>query len=190
MHEQVRASIIDVLERHRPLLAIAFRQRAKFEGWLKFELAACAEQRGATSVCVEATSQDPAVASRRRSDVAFHFDHVRYDVELKTPNSNWRLPGVDNVTRPITKNIADIVLDARKLSASADHGIVAFVLFPIPSGDARWHEYLERVSTTLKMQLSTVDHTAQITIPLSEAYGADAVVCCFDVRPNRTDAAA
>lgn len=70
MHEHVRGWIVDVLARHQPLLAIAFRQRAKFEGWLKFELAACAEESGATSVCVETASEDHTVTTRCRSDLA------------------------------------------------------------------------------------------------------------------------
>lgn len=77
-----------MLEQHRPLLAIAIRQRAKFEGWLKFELALFAEQHGATSVEVEAPS-----GSGSRSDLTFLYDGKRYDVELKTANTNWRMNG-------------------------------------------------------------------------------------------------
>jgi hypothetical protein len=182
MHEHLRSWIVDILARHQPLLAVALRQRAKFEGWLKFELAACAEQNGATSVCVEASSEDQAVGTGCRADLSFHFEEARYDVELKTPNCNWRLPGVRNLTRPITKNIAEIVLDARKLSASTNHGLVAFVLFPIPPGDVRWHEYLQRISTSLETPLSPAEHTTQLTLRLSEPHVADAVVCCFEVR--------
>jgi hypothetical protein len=184
MHEQVRRWIVDILKSHHPLLAIAFRQRAKFEGWLKFELAAYAEENGALSVCVEASPEEQAVASRCRSDLSFRLDDVRYDIELKTPNSNWCLPGVGISTRPITKNIAEIVVDARKLSAWTDHGLVAFVLFPIPRGDVRWHEYLERISMSLETPLSAAEHTTQVPVRLAESQYADAVVCCFT--PRRT----
>ncbi len=182
MHDLVRSWIVAVLKRHEPLLAIALRQRAKFEGWLKFELAACAEENGASSVCVEASSQDQEDSTRSRCDLSFDFEGVRYEVELKTPNFNWRLPGVGNQARPVTKNIAGIVADARKLSAGANRGLVAFVFFPIPPGDRRWQEYLERISTELAIPLSPAKHTTQISLPLSATERADVVVCCFPVK--------
>jgi hypothetical protein len=181
MHEHLRAWIVELLASHQPLLALAFRQRAKFEGWLKFELAACAQRKGATSVRVESSSARRGTPARARSDLAFHFERVRYDVELKTPNANWRLPGVESATRPITQNVREIVEDARKLSVSARHGLVAFVLFPIPRADVRWHEYLRRMSSSLHLALSPADHTAQVTVALSKNHAADAVVCCFEV---------
>ena len=188
MHAEVRGWIVDIMSGRSSLLAIAFRQRAKFEGWLKFELAAWAQEHGASAVSVEA-SPDP--TSRSRSDVSFEVHGVAYHVELKTPNSNWRLPGVMDATRPITKNISEIAADARKLARVADHGIVAFVLFPLPRADVRWHEYLERISSTLGTALSSAEHTAQITVPLSGSAFADAVVCCFEVGgPTRGGAAA
>ena len=64
----VRSWIVDVLEQHRPLLAVALRQRAKFEGWLKFELALYAEQHGATNVEVETPSDTGA-----RADLSFTY---------------------------------------------------------------------------------------------------------------------
>lgn len=47
-HELVREWIVEILQAHRAVLEIAIRQRAKFEGWLKFELAAHLEQKQAT----------------------------------------------------------------------------------------------------------------------------------------------
>lgn len=178
MHALLRGWIIDVLRRHQPVVAIALRQRAKFEGWLKFELAAYAEENGARGVEVEASSADSA-ASRRRAHLSFYFDQVRYDLELKTPNSSWRVPGVDDKTRPITKNVAGIVSDARKLFSSPNHGLVAFVLFPVPEGDRRWVVYLGRIAQELQIELSASAHTSQVTFPLSDSHVADVVVCCF-----------
>lgn len=51
-----------------------------------------------------------------RADVTFHDGNERDDVELKTPNTNWRIPGILNKHRPITKNFAGVVKDARKLA--------------------------------------------------------------------------
>ena len=89
MDKRLRSWIVDVLEQHRSLLAVAVRQRAKFEGWLKFELAVSAEKQGAESVEVETASD-----AGSRSDLSFLYGGQRYDVELKTCNTNWRMKGV------------------------------------------------------------------------------------------------
>lgn len=56
MHLLVRGWIADILKRNESVVAVALRQRAKFEGWLKFELAAHACDAGATAVQVETSS--------------------------------------------------------------------------------------------------------------------------------------
>jgi hypothetical protein len=184
MDDTIRQWIADILREHQRLLAIALRQRAKFEGWLKFELAARAEQYGATAVEVESASNDSTSISTR-SDIAFSFGDSRYDLELKTPNVNWRMLGVNNRTRPITKNVASIILDARKLYHCANHGIVAFVLFPIPTGDKRWHAYLERIATDLSIPLTEQSHCRRVSLPLADVQVADVVICAFFVpRPQ------
>src|SRR5688572_11422352 len=121
MDVQIRNWIVDILGQHRSLLAVAVRQRAKFEGWLKFELALYAEQHGASAVQVET-----AYESGARSDLSFVYDDRRYDVELKTSNTNWRMNGVLALTRPITKNIDSIIIDGKKLQQCPGQGIVAF----------------------------------------------------------------
>ena len=108
MDKRLRSWIVEVLNQHRSLLSVAVRQRAKFEGWLKFELALYAEQHGATDVKVEAPS-----SSGSRSDLTFLYDGKRYDVELKTSNTNWRMKGVLSRTRPITKNIRGVIIDGQ-----------------------------------------------------------------------------
>jgi hypothetical protein len=124
MEKRLRSWIVDVLEQHRTLLTVAVRQRAKFEGWLKFELALYAEQHGATDVEVEAPS-----GSGSRSDLTFSYDGRRYDVELKTSNTNWRMKGVLARTRPITKNIRGVIIDGGKLRQCPGDGIVDSVCF-------------------------------------------------------------
>ena len=57
MDRQIRGWIVDVLGQRRDLLAVAVRQRAKFEGWLKFELALHAIRQGASAVQVETASE-------------------------------------------------------------------------------------------------------------------------------------
>ena len=53
MDKTLRQWIVQVIQQHELILRIAIRQRAKFEGWLKFELAAIAEINGASVVEVE-----------------------------------------------------------------------------------------------------------------------------------------
>jgi len=179
----IRQWIAGILEDHRPLLAIAVRQRAKFEGWLKFEIAAIAEKVGARSVEVEPMSSVSA-SSKERPDLTFIYNGARYYVELKTPNSNWRMPGVRNKHRPITKNINGIVRDARKLYRYAGQGIVAFVLFPIPPRDNRWIEYLDRIASEVEIPLTEQEHCDRFSLSLGKEQFADLVICSFAVPPR------
>jgi len=176
MDQQILRWIVDVLEQHRPLLAVAVRQRAKFEGWLKFELALYAEQHGATAVEVEAPSDGGA-----RSDLSFIYDGKRYDVELKTCNTNWRMKGVRDSTRPITKNIDSVIVDGKKLRQCPGEGIVAFCLFPVARGDSRWTDYLNRIGSGLGVGLLEAQHTSRVTVPLADGHEADIVVATFVV---------
>jgi len=184
MHNVVREWIVEVLEDHRQLLTIAIRQRAKFEGWLKFELAAIAEIHGAQSVEVESPI-DGKNASGERADLSFLFDGSRYHIELKTANSNWRMPGVENKTRPISGNVQGIVHDARKLALCSARGIVAFVLFPIPLEDDRWVEYLERIASEVGVSLSEREHCYRLSVSLEENRLVDLIVCSFGVRHSK-----
>ncbi len=173
VHDIVRTWISEVLLSHPGPMAIAMRQRAKFEGWLKFSLAAHAELKGATDVIVEAPISVSVSGVNR----------ARYDVELKTPNTNWRMPGVAELHRPVTKNFSSIVEDGRKANSQDCQPLVAFVIFPIPIGDDRWLQYLERIGHELQLTLSREAHATQITLPISPAHSADVVICCFPISP-------
>jgi hypothetical protein len=174
----VREWIVEVIRAHPALLAIAVRQRAKFEGWLKYELASTAELRGARDVEVEAALEKLAAS---RSDLAFYFEGKRYDIELKTCNTNWRIDGVLPLTRPITKNIDGIIVDAKKLQNCPGEGIVAFCMFPVPCGDPRWTEYLNRISNALGLSLSAGKHSARVPIAIGDGITAEVVVIAFSV---------
>jgi hypothetical protein len=148
------------------------QQRAKFEGWLKFELAAAASRDGATDVRVEV----PLPACSDRGDLGFTLAGEPYLLELKTPNSNWRLTGVESRQRPISKNISAIGADVEKMER-AGGGIVAFVLFPVPNADQRWVTYLQRIS----VELDASTHCSMVDVPLPGDHSAIAVVCAFPV---------
>lgn len=191
-HVLVRKWITTVLLRRAHVVALALRQRAKFEGWLKFELAAMAEEEGASDVNVEASSENLDVAGR--ADVSFIYERRRWDIELKTPNTNFRMPGVRIAGRPITQNINAVIADARKLARSADRGIVAFILFPVPVGDDRWHVYLARMASALGLDLTPGRNANQLTLSIDARQTADVVVGSFSTeglaaggaRPSRS----
>jgi hypothetical protein len=173
MDTRVRRWVVEALEDHPDLVALAMRQRAKWEGWLKFELAARAEGEGYGPVWVEGGY------GQRRADVTLHSGHERYDVELKTPNTNWRIPGVLEKHRPITNNIAGVVNDARKLALAPGQGIVCFALFPVPTGSTKWVTYLARIAEELDTLLSESQHCTQVRVDLGEARACEIVVCAF-----------
>jgi hypothetical protein len=84
------------------LLKILLRQRAEFEGWLKFELADRIEEAGYSFVEVEAKGW-----TREKTDIDFYDseNEIQYSVELKTSNTNWIVKGVESKGQPITKII-------------------------------------------------------------------------------------
>lgn len=182
MHTTLRNWIVNILEERKPLVAMAIRQRAKFEGWLKFELAYRASQANdIKDVSVESGYEGQQI----RGDICFSRDGKQYVVELKTPNTNWRMDGVEKKTRPITKNISSVVTDGRKLMSHPNGGIIAFVLFPVPVNDKRWIDYLDRISTELGIPLKEHEHTSQISVSLADDESANLVVCAFTV-PHST----
>lgn len=172
----VRRSIVAVLTEHNSLLSIAVRQRAKFEGWLKFELAARLESIGMHDVRVETQY----AYRKTRSDISLFYEGYPYDIELKTPNANWHIDGVEAKTRPITKNINSIVDDAIKMREKAS-GIIAFVLFPIPLNDDRWEGYLERIGSKLRIDLNRDKHCEELELRLDNNNKCRLAVCTFGV---------
>ncbi|MEO9885010.1 MAG: hypothetical protein ABJR05_08665 [Balneola sp.] len=162
MDKIVRKCIVDILSTRNGLLKIPVRQRAKFEGCLKFELASHLEKIGAENVEVESK----AFHRRDRTDITFFWQEEPYSLELKTSNTNWKIDGVNSSTRPITKNIKSIVKDAEKLNSES--GIVAFVLFPIPLNDNRWEFYIDRISNKTGIEISPQNNCSVLSIDLNE----------------------
>jgi hypothetical protein len=177
----IRGWIGEIIRAHSSLLGIAVRQRAKFEGWLKLELAAHAEAHGASDVKVE-SGYEHAIGTR--CDLTFNYGGRRCDIELKTCNTNWRIQGILPLTRPITQNVRAIVKDARKLENCPGEGIVAFCIFPLLRGDQRWEEYLARISSELGLALSATEHTDRVTICLDGDHEADVAVVVFSVQKH------
>ncbi|UNC91297.1 hypothetical protein [Candidatus Contubernalis alkaliaceticus] len=173
MDKVIRKGIVQILRRNKNLLRIPIRQKAKFEGWLKFELAHYLEAIGMKSVEVESK----AWRRRDRTDITFFYGGEPYSVELKTPNTNWRVEGVNSNVRPITKNIQSIIDDAIKLNSP--NGIVGFVLFPIPRCDNRWKVYLNRINDNINLGLSKDENCELVDIRIDAVNKCSLVVCTF-----------
>lgn len=173
MDKIINNAISDILKHRKDLLKIPIRQKAKFEGWLKFELAHYLEKIGMESVEVESKTY----FKRDRTDITFFSNGSFYSIELKTPNTNWRITGVQPRTRPITKNIQSVIEDAMKLNST--QGVVAFVLFPIPFGDDRWIEYLVRIKEKTGLEISKESNCNLITVHLNQNKKCQVMVCTF-----------
>lgn len=117
-------TIVSILSDNEDLLEIAFRQRAKFEGWLKFEIAKEFQKSG------KATKVEYPIA---KGHVDLFADNCL--IELKTPNTSYTCEGVDPKTRPITDNVNSIISDIDKLRNITEglsyDSFIAFVMFPI-----------------------------------------------------------
>jgi hypothetical protein len=175
MDDVVRKGIIETIKSNMLLLRIPIRQRAKFEGWLKFELAYFLEQKGMENVEVESKAS----YRRDRTDIVFFHNGEPYSVELTTPNTNWKLDGVSDICRPITKNVQSIIDDVKKLNSRTRNGIVAFALFPIPLGDNRWQFYLDRINDKTGLELSKENNCELIEMNIDEKNVCHVVVCTF-----------
>ena len=173
MDKTVRNGIVHILQNNIRLLRIPVRQKAKFEGWLKFELAHYLEDIGMKSVKVESKVW----LCRDRIDITFFHDGEPYSLELKTPNTNWKIEGINSNCRPITKNIQSIISDAIKLNS--ENGIVAFVLFPIPVADNRWEIYLDRINKKTNLGLNRHNNCELVNVDIDKGNVCSLMVCAF-----------
>lgn len=173
MNEVILEGIATIIKNRTDLLRIAIRQKAKFEGWLKFELAHYLEQVGMDGVAVETKNE----LRRDRSDITFCYNYYQYTIELKTSNTNWFVEGIKPSGRPITKNIDSIIDDSFKLNSQ--YGIVAFVLFPIPSNDSRWERYVERIAHQTGIDICVVNNCKLIEVDVAPKCKCNVLVCSF-----------
>ena len=125
-------------------LDVPLRQRAKFENWFKIELAAALEEAG-YPVRLEESFQSQA-GRTYRADIAATVEGTTCLVMLKTVNTNFRFPGVESLTRPITQNITEVIQDIEKLEGRPPGpvGFVLFPIFPVASHELDRNEQLRR----------------------------------------------
>lgn len=176
MDKIILNTISDLLIDNKELLRIPIRQKAKFEGWLKFELANRLEKLEFEKVEVETKAE----YSKDRVDISFFSKGNYHKIELKTPNTNWRIDGINKKARPITKNIKSIINDAKKLNSK--NGIVAFVLFPIPLNDNRWKKYIQRIIDETKIEIDFNKNCRIIEMNIDDKRNCNILVCSFKSR--------
>ena len=159
MEKELNKLIVSILEDNDKLVFIAIKQRAKFEGWLKFQLAH------------KLLEEDDKVEVERPypTNGKLHADIYakKAFIELKTPNTNYRYKQCFPCNRPITKNITSIIEDINKLrSIEENKKYIAFVIFPIDQDKKKYREYILRIEKEGRVKL--FEETIKINdIPLS-----------------------
>ena len=144
MEQQLNDILVNILTSRQDLVFIAIKQRAKFEGWLKFELAN--ELRKLyPDTCVEKCMSGKLV------DVFSNNSCI----ELKTPNTSYRHDGCENRTRPITNNIASIIDDINALKKIGVDGYIAFIMFPIDN-NGKYKSHIDKIDANVKKSVKTV----------------------------------
>lgn len=180
MNQMILNGICQTLENNKTLLRIPIRQRAKFEGWLKFELAHYISQQGYPDVEVETKG----ITNRFLTDITFFDENNNsFSVELKTSNTNWNVPGIRKVRKPVTKNINSIIRDCIKLNSS--QGIIAFVLFPIPTQDTRWEVYFEKIVEQTGASMNRETNCRILTMEVDDVNYCDLLICTFISRTQK-----
>ena len=148
MEQQLNDILVNILKSRQDLVFIAIKQRAKFEGWLKFELAN--ELNNIYSdTCVEKCM--PYKGSEKLVDVFSNNSCI----ELKTPNTSYRHDGCENRTRPITNNIASIIDDINALKKIGVDGYIAFIMFPIDN-NGKYKSHIDKIDANVKKSVKTV----------------------------------
>jgi len=119
-------------------LNLFIKNRSKFEGWLKVE------------ICdILYKYSNNIVPEKNRIDIVFE----NWAIELKTVNTNYKYNGINNKTKPITKNILSVLKDIRdlKLNTHYEHKIVIFIVFPLSSSNVIWIKHKTKIENMLKV---------------------------------------
>lgn len=169
----VRETTTALLRRRRDLIILAAKHRAKFEGWLKFELAIALD----ADPHITRVEPEAAYGKRNNCDIACHTDEGTYLLELKTCNTSWRVRGVQSKTRPITDNVDGVISDIEKLRAGRKGagGISVFLFFPVPN--RLWsdsvkglHHHLERIESAAGLPTGSLFSGGKF-VELTDDYG-------------------
>jgi hypothetical protein len=124
---------------NRPIFDIHLPKRAKFERYLQSVLSLRLKQK------FKDTEIEYPLSDK-------HVDIYANEtfIELKTPNTNYKLEGIEDKTRPITNNIQSIIDDINKLrKLNVKEGVVAFVLFPVDPDKDNYSQHLKKIISVL-----------------------------------------
>ena len=132
LKEEVPSTII----RHNGL-KFFIKNRSKFEGWFKVELC---------DILSKYTNN--IIPEKDRIDIVFD----EWALELKTSNTNYRYTGVENRSRPITKNVNSIIKDIQDLKRNEnyDKRAVVFIIFPLSKDTSAWNTHILKISSELQ----------------------------------------
>jgi len=134
--------------RNKKALGVFASNRAKFEGWLKVEVIDILLERGV------------AVPEKERIDIVFEDCAI----ELKTVNTNYKVKEVLDKTKPVTKNIREILKDINKLKNSAFRlKTVLFVVFPLDK-EVKWKKHIAKIEDVVE-KIESVDFVFYNNIP-------------------------
>jgi len=169
--KSVMDALREVLTRRRGVVWLAVKQRAKFEGWLKLELAHALKEAGLTDIRLECQ-----YVGKKKADLAFRFEDGCCFIELSMCNTNWRVEGVESATRPITKNVEHVLKDIKKLKMVKEPnlGIALTLFFPVPI-DWSAQDLLDKVSRIKGgKELLKEPHNILDTVEVSDGVGVAA----------------
>lgn len=151
-------TIESILLNNKDLLEIAFKQRAKFEGWLKFEIAKEFQTSGKDTKVEYPTA---------KGHVDIFADNCL--IELKTPNTSYNHPDLESKTRPITDNVNSIISDVDKLRNITEglsyDSFIAFVMFPIDT-NKKYMGHVNKIENHIQAQKSKITK-AQRTVTIN-----------------------
>lgn len=173
LFKDLQDKITNLLSGHLSICKIACVQRAKFEGWYKFELInSLLGDSLYSNVNIEEN-----YPSNGRSDFSFKYNDKKWFVEMKTANTSYRSHGLENIIRPITMNMNNIAEDIRVLQIKTPpaQGLAIFCIFPVPSllwnmnrGELNYH--LHRIEQNSDLKNGVLRQTG-FFVSISSNYG-------------------
>ena len=117
-------------------LSMFATERARFEGWLKVEVCSILSE-----------TVDDVIPEKDRIDITFQ----NWAIELKTINTNYRVPGVVNKNCNITINVNGVIEDIKKLqSTNYSNKSVLFAVFPAQHDNKYWQIQIKKISSNLQ----------------------------------------
>ena len=118
-------------------LSIFAIKRAKFEGWLKVEV-----------IDILCNYSSNVIPEKDRIDIVFD----NFAIELKTMNTSYKFEGVENKTKPLSKNIQALLKDIKKLKqVNYSQKVILFIVFPLDDNNIFWRKHLYKIKDNVSV---------------------------------------